>query len=161
MVWRGKQQSVRELAPRLKVKWRRQLAVRATAVTVYAPKYGQLRLVVVKNRHGNWEYLVTNALTADLTTVVQRKRRRWPIETVFRDSKQFASLGACQCWVDQALVRHVALVLLTFMVLQLLRQTEDEPVASVKERWQLALIRDGQPPPAPLRASPREFRPTA
>lgn len=161
VVWRGKQQSVRDLAPQLKLKWRKQLQVRATALSVYAPKYGHIRLVVVKNRHGNWEYLVTNALHADLTTIVERKRRRWPIETVFRDSKQFASLEGCQCRVDQALVRHVALVFLTFVVLQLLRERPDEAVASVKERWQLAILRDGEQPPAPLRACPPELRPTA
>jgi SRSO17 transposase len=161
VVWRGKHLSVRDLAPHLKLKWRRHVHVRAVALKVYAPKYGHIQLVVVKNRHGNWEYLVTNALTADLPTVVERKRRRWPIETVFRDSKQFAGLEACQCWVDQALVRHVALVLVTFVVLQLLRQTTDEPVASVKERWQLAVIRDGEVAPLPLRACPSELRSTA
>jgi hypothetical protein len=149
------------VAIQLKLKWRAHIQVRATALSVYAPKYGHIRLVVVKNRHGNWEYLVTNALEADLTIVVQRKRRRWPIETVFRDSKQFASLEACQCRVDQALVRHVALVFLTFVVLQLLRDRPDEAVATVKERWQLAILRDGERPPVPLRACPPELRPTA
>jgi hypothetical protein len=161
VVWRGRKQAVRVLAERIKLKWRSQLGVRATALRVYAPKYGQLQLVVVRNRHGNWEYLVTNDGVADLTTVVERKRARWPIETVFRDSKQFAGLEACQCWVDQAMVRHVALVLLTFVVLQLLRRLANEPVGSVKERWQLAVIQAGETPPLPLRACPPELRPTA
>jgi hypothetical protein len=161
VVWRGRRQAVGALAERSKLKWRSQLGVRATALRVYAPKYGQLQLVVVRNRHGNWEYLVTNDGVADLTTVVERKRTRWPIETVFRDSKQFAGLEACQCWVDQAMVRHVALVLLTFVVLQLLRRAASEPVGAVKERWQLAVIRAGEVPPAPLRACPPELRPTA
>jgi len=47
-----------------------------------------------------------NALQADLTTMVQRKRSRWEVETIFRDTKQLAALGACQCWVDQAKVRR-------------------------------------------------------
>ena len=161
VVWRGKQQSVRDLAPQLKLKWRRHSQVRASALRVYAPKYGHIQLVVVKNRHGNWEYLVTNALEADVTRIVERKRQRWPIETLFRDSKQFANLEACQCRVDQALVRHVALVFLTFVVLQLLREKPDEAVAAVKERWQLAIVRDGERPPLPLRACPPELRPTA
>ena len=55
VVWHGKQQSGRDLAPPLKLKWRGHLQVRATALSVYAPKYGHIRLVVVKNRHGNWE----------------------------------------------------------------------------------------------------------
>jgi hypothetical protein len=161
ILWRGTRQAIRDVAPQLHLKWRRQLAERATALTVVAPKYGRVRLVVARNRHGNWNYLVSNALAADVTTLIQRKRGRWPIETVFRDTKQFAGLEACQCWVDQAMVRHVALVLVTFVILQLLRQTADEPVAAVKERWQLLVVRDGEGPPVPLRAAPPEFRSTA
>jgi len=161
VIWRGHKQAVRDVAPQLRLKWRPRLRLRATALTVVAPKYGTLRLVVVRNRHGNWEYVVSNVVTADLTTLVERKRARWPIETVFRDTKQFAGLQACQCWVDQAMVRHVALVLVTFVVTQLLRQTVDEPVAAVKERWQLLVVRDGEVPPQPLRAAPPEFRSTA
>lgn len=161
VVWRGKRQAVRELAPQLKLKWRQQLELRAVTLRVYAPKYGQIRLVVTRNRHGNYEYLVSNDLQADLTRLVQRKRSRWSVETVFRDSKQFSGLEACQCWSDQAMVRHVGLVLLTFVVLQLLRMTPGESVGAVKERWQLAVIRDGEVPPPPLRACPLELRPTA
>ncbi len=59
------------------------------------------------------------------------------------------------------MVRHGVLVLVTFVVLQLLHTTVEEPVAAVKERWQLAVLRDGEAPPAPLRACPRELRSTA
>jgi SRSO17 transposase len=158
VVWRGKRMAVRDLASTLHLSWRSHLGVRAMALRIYAPKYGQLRLVVTKNRHGNFEYLVSNDLHSDLTIMVVRKRSRWSVETVFRDSKQFAELEACQCWVDQAMVRHVALVLLTFVVLQVLRHSPDEPVGTVKERWQVAVIQDGQQPPPPLRACPVELR---
>jgi hypothetical protein len=161
VVWRGKKQAVRTLAETLHLKWRKHLGLRAVALRVYAPTYGQVRLVVTRNRHGNYEYLASNDLQADLTTMVMRKRSRWSIETVFRDSKQFSGLEACQCWVDQAMVRHVGLVLLTFVVLQLLRITPDESVGAAKERWQLAVIRDGDVRPPPLRACPPELRPTA
>jgi len=161
VVWRGKKQRVADLAARLHLKWRKQLGLRALALWVYAPKYGVLRLVVTRNRHGNYEYIVSNDLQADLTTLVQRKRSRWEVETIFRDSKQFAGLGACQCWVNQAMVRHVAFVLLTFAVLQMLRHNPQETVASVKERWQLEVTRDGQSPPPPLKACPPELRATA
>jgi SRSO17 transposase len=120
-----------------------------------------LRLVVTRNRHGNYEYLVTNDLKADLTTIVLRKRSRWSVETVFRDSKQFAGLEACQCWADQAMVRHVGLVLLTFVVLQMMRVNTEESVGAVKERWQLAVARDREPPPLPLKACPPHLRLTA
>ncbi len=161
VVVRGKRQAVHDLAARLPLKWRKHLGVQATALTVFAPKSGHLRLVVTRNRHGNYAYLVSNDRMLDLTTVVRRKRSRWSVETVFRDSKQFAGLEACQWWVDQALVRHVCLVFLTFVILQLLRATPDESVGAVKERWQLAVIRDGAAPPEPLRACPPELRPTA
>lgn len=152
---------VRDLARLSKLKWRAQLDLQARAFVVYAPKYGHLRLVVTRNRHGNHEYIVSNALTSDLTSMVQGKHSRWSVETVFRDSKQFAGLEACQSWVDPALVRHVAIVLLTFVVLQMLRQRPTEHVGEVKERWQLACLRDGEAPPTPLRAAPSEFRSTA
>src|SRR6266516_4004069 len=161
VVWRGRKQAVRDLAGTLKLRWRAKLGVRATALRVFAPKYGHVQLVVTRNRHGNYEYLVSNDVTLDLTSMVVRKRSRWSVETVFRDSKQFTGLEACQCWADQALVRHVGLVFLTFVVLQLLRTTPQESVASVKERWQLAVIRAGEVPPKPLRSCPPHLRPTA
>jgi hypothetical protein len=158
VVYRGRRQAVRDLAGRLKLKWRSHLNVRAVALRVYAPALGQVQLVVLKNEHGNFEYLVTNALVTDLTTLVARKRSRWRIETIFRDTKQLAGLAACQCWVDQALVRHVALVFLTFVVLQLLRRDPQETVGAVKTRGQAEVLRDGQLPPQPLRAAPPDFR---
>jgi DDE superfamily endonuclease len=158
VVYRGQRQAVRDLASRLKLKWRPKLGVRAVALSVYAPALGQVRLVVLRHEHGNYEYLVTNALATDLSTLVHRKRSRWRIETIFRDTKQLAGLGACQCWVDQAFVRHVALVFLTFVVLQLLRRDSQETVGAVKARWQGDVLRDGQAPPQPLRAAPPDFR---
>jgi hypothetical protein len=161
VIWRGREQSVSELAQRLHLKWRARLALRAVAVRVYAPTYGHLRLVVTRNRHGNYEYLASNDLDADLTLVVERKRSRWSIETIFRDTKQYAGLTTCQCWVDQAMVRHVSFVLLTFVVLQMMRVHPNESVAAVKERWQLAAIRCQETPPPPLKACSPLFRATA
>ena len=161
VVWRGNKQRVSDLAARVHLKWRNELGLRALALRVYAPMYGALRLVVTRNRHGNYAYIVSNDLQADLTTMVQRKRSRWEIETIFRDSKQLAGLGACQCWVDQAMVRHVAFALLTFVVLQMLRRNLHETVGAVKARWQLEVARNGQPPPPPLKACPHELRATA
>ena len=161
VVFRGHRQAVSELADKLHLKWRKRLNLRAVTLTVYAPKYGVLRLVVTRNRHGNYEYIVSNDFKADLSTMVLRKQSRWSIETIFRDTKQYAGLKACQCWVDQAMVRHVGLVLLTFVVLQMLRVHPDESVGAVKERWQLEITRNGEYPPLPLRACPPHLRVTA
>lgn len=143
------------------MKLRAHLGLQAVALRVYAPTFGPLRLVVTRNRHGNFGYPVSNDLQADLTTLVRRKRSLWPIETIFREPKQFAGLEACECWVDQAMVRHVALALLTFTVLQLLRTHPTETVAQVKERWQLDVARNGDLPPAPLNSCPTHLRSTA
>ena len=156
--YRGQRPQVRALAPTLKLKWRPKLGVRAIALLVYAPSLGPVRLVVLRNEHGNFEYLVTNELAADLTRLVGRKRSRWRIESIFRDTKPSAGLAAGQCWVDQALVRPVALVFLAFVVLQVLRRAPQETVGAVKARWQGEVLRDGQTPPPPLRAAPPEFR---
>ena len=101
---------------------------------------------------------MTNDLAGDLALLVRRKRSRWRIETLFRDTKQLAGLAACQCWVDQALVRHVALVCLAFVVLQVLRRAPQDTVGAVKARWQGELLRAGQAPPPPLRSAPPTFR---
>ena len=159
--WRGKRCAVGELAGVLPLKWRKRLRVRAAAVPIYAPKYGTLRLVVTRNRHANHEYIVTNDSGADLTTVVLRKVSRWSIETLFRDAKQYAGLEACQCRVDQAMVRHVGLVLLAFVVMQLMRRSAEESLGSVKEHWQLEVMRDGERSPRPLKACPPHLRATA
>src|SRR4051795_2449725 len=53
IVYRGKRQAVRDLARGVKLKWRPKLGIRARALRVYAPALGQVRLVVLKNRHGN------------------------------------------------------------------------------------------------------------
>lgn len=141
----------------LKLTWRPHLGVRVTALTVYAPALGQARLVVLKNEHANFEYLVTNDRATDLSTLVCRKRSRWRIKTIVRDTKQVAGLAACQGWVDQAMVRHVALVCLTFVALQLLRRDPQETVGAVKARWHDEVLQDGQTPPQPLRATRPEF----
>jgi DDE superfamily endonuclease len=161
VLWRSERCSVGELARVLPLKWRKHLEVRAAALNVYAPKYGSLRLVVTRNRHGNCECIVTNDTGADLTSVVERKMSRWSIETLFRDTKQYAGLEACQCRVDQAMVRHVSLVLLTFVVMQMMRRSGEESLGLVKERWQLEVMRDGESPPPLLKACPPHLRPTA
>jgi hypothetical protein len=101
VIWGGRRQPVAELAGRLRPGWRPRLGLRAAAVTAYAPKYGVVRLVVTRNRHGNYECLATGELDADLTRVVAHKHSRWSVETIFRDTKQYAGLGACQCWTDR------------------------------------------------------------
>ncbi len=149
--YRNQRQNVKTLSARLKLKWRKRLGLRARSIRAYLPKYGHLRLVVTRNRHGNGEVLATNDLDTDLTTLVLRKRSRWSIETLFRDAKQFSGLAACQCRVDRAMVLHVAFVLLAFILLQRFRRSPKETLGTVKERLQMQVFTGGFPPPAPLK----------
>ena len=149
--YRNRCWSAASLEEGLKLKWRAPVQLRARSIVAYLPKYGTLRLVVTRNRHGNVEVVATNDLDRDLTTLVLRKRSRWSIETLFRDAKQFSGLAACQCRVDQALVRHVAFVLIAFILLQCLRLHPKETLGEVKDRLQRELITGGLPAPVPLR----------
>lgn len=152
VIYHGQSSSVRALAERSKLKYRSHLGLRAKAISVYAPKFGPLKLVVTRNRHGNFEYLVSNDKDADLTEIIRRKRSRGSIETVFRDTKQFAALEACQCRVDSAWVRHVAFALIGFTLLQRLRRSPEETLGAVKERLQLQALKGNLQPPVPLKA---------
>jgi SRSO17 transposase len=95
--------------------------------------------------------LATNDLKGDLTTIVLRKRSRWSVETLFRDAKQFSGLGACQCRVDQAMVRHVAFSLIAFIVLQRLRLHPAETLYEVKNRLQKEALFGSFHPLTPLK----------
>jgi len=106
---------------------------------VYLPRYGKVKLVIVRNGDRK-EYLVTNALRSSPEKVILRKRSRWDAEESFREAKQLAGLGACQSRVPQAVERHVALVLLTLVVLQLLKEDPSETMGQVKERLQLQVL---------------------
>ena len=151
VVYRNRRQNAASLGESLRLKWRKRLQLRARSIVAYLPKYGTLRLVVTRNRHGNVEVLATNDLDSDLTTIVLRKRSRWSIETLFRDTKQFAGLAACQSRVDQAMVRHVAFVLIAFIILQRLRLHPEETLGEVKDRLQRDVFTGGLPAPGPLR----------
>jgi hypothetical protein len=74
--YRNQRWSALSLAQSLKLKWRPHLGLRAKTLVAYLPQYGTLRLVVTRNRHGNYEVLATNDLGCDLTTMVRRKRSR-------------------------------------------------------------------------------------
>ena len=132
--YREQRRSVTSLRERLTLKWCAQLERLARSGVAYLPDYGTSRLVVTGNRHGNVKVLATCDLDRDLTTVDLRRRSRWSSLTPFRDVKQFSGLAACQCRVDQAVVRHVAFVRIGFIILWRLRLHTKETLGEVKRR---------------------------
>jgi hypothetical protein len=155
ITYRGRTQPVAVWAQQLP---RHRIAGRTWAWvgTVHLPQYGSVRLVVATNGMGALDYIVSNDLHRRGKVLLHRKRSRWDIETCFRDTKQLAGLGACQCRVAQAMERHVALVLLTFVVLQLARLDPSETAGEVKRRLHLAVIQGGQTSPNGSRGSSQE-----
>lgn len=152
VVYRHQTQRLDKLSNHLKWRWRKSLDLRTALVSVWLPGYGSLRLVVTKNGRGKCEYIVTNAWHLDVTRIVLLKRSRWNIETLFRNGKQLAGLAACECRRPQAVVRPVALVLITCTVLDLMGIDWSKTADSVKEQLQLLVITQGSLPPAPLQA---------
>jgi len=140
VTYRGRTQPVAELARQLP-RHRTTGNTWAWTGSVYLPEYGTVRLVVATNGQGGLDFIVSNDQHRRGKSLVHRKRSRWDIETSFRDTKQLAGLGACQCRVSQAMERHVALVLLAFVVLQQLRLAPSETVGEVKRRLHLSVIR--------------------
>ena len=117
---------------------------RAWIGTVSLPEYGPVRLVVATNGQGGLDYIVSNDLHRRGKVLLYRKRSRWDIETCFRDTKQLTGLSACRCRVPQAMERHVALVLLAFVVLQQARLDPSQTVGESKRSLHLRMIRGGE-----------------
>lgn len=113
---------------------------------VHLRGYGKVKLVVVKDGDAV-QYLVTNALGCPPAEVLRRKKSRWDIEQSFRDAKQLAGLEACQCRLPEAVERHIALVLLAFVALQMSKENPSETAGQVKERFHLLSITGTLPPP--------------
>ena len=152
VVYRHQSRRLDQLEPSLKWRWRKALQLRTSMLNIFLPSYGSLRLVVTKNARGKSEFILTNAWHLDVVAIITWKRSRWDIETLFRNSKQLAGLAACECRVPQAVVRHVALVLLTCALLDLLGIDWADTPDGVKEKLQLLVVTQGQQPPTPLLA---------
>jgi len=107
--------------------------------------YGKVKLVVVRDG-ATVHYLVTNALGCPPLEVLRRHKSRWDAEEGFREAKQLAGLEAPQARAHQAAERHVALLLLSLVAIQVLRRDPSETAGQVKERFQLMAIATRQEP---------------
>lgn len=81
---------------------------------------------------GTTKYLLTNALWLTNQQVVAWYRKRWAIEVFFRDAKQHLGLTKCQARTPQAIINHIFLVCLAYMILQLLKPLTPQPRPSIK-----------------------------
>jgi hypothetical protein len=135
VAWQGIKQRVDRLGRQLH-EWRaRRIGHRVASAQLYSYRLGQVRLtrVRVDQPKRPYLYLVTNQLDCTPSKAWQAKVSRWPIEPQFRDEKQLLDLGGCQVPRVEAQETHIALVLVAWVVLQLLRQAPSQTAGEVQE----------------------------
>jgi len=82
---------------------------------------GKVAVVVVKEKRKKPIYLVCTNIHLPAIDIIKYYARRWKIEQMIKDLKQRLGLGDYQVRDLQAIHRHVALVLLSYFVLILLK----------------------------------------
>jgi hypothetical protein len=82
---------------------------------------GKIAVVVVKEKRKKTHYLISTNIHLPAIDVVRYYARRWKIEQVIKDLKQRLGFGDYQTRNLQAIKRHVALVLLSYFVLMVLK----------------------------------------
>ena len=82
---------------------------------------GKVAVVVVKEKRKKPSYLVSTNLHLSALDIVKYYAKRWKIEQMIKDLKQRLGFGHYQVRNPQAIQRHVALVLLSYCVLILLK----------------------------------------
>jgi hypothetical protein len=82
---------------------------------------GKVAVVVVKEKRKKPIYLVCTNTHLPAIHIIQYYAKRWKIEQMIKDLKQRLGLGDYQVRDLQAIQRHVALVLLSYFVLILLK----------------------------------------
>jgi hypothetical protein len=83
--------------------------------------FGPVAVVVVKEKRKKIRYLVSTNFLLPALEVVKFYAHRWKIEQMIKDLKQRLGLGDYQVRNLQAIQRHVALVLLSYFTLILLK----------------------------------------
>ncbi len=82
---------------------------------------GKVAVVVVKEKRKKTSYLVSTNLHLSAIDIIKYYAKRWKIEQMIKDLKQRLGLGDYQVRNLQAIQRHVALSLLSYTLLALLK----------------------------------------
>jgi transposase len=82
---------------------------------------GKVAVVVVKEKRKKTSYLVSTNLHLSALDIVKYYAKRWKIEQMIKDLKQRLGFGHYQIRNPQAIQRHVALALLSYCILILLK----------------------------------------
>lgn len=82
---------------------------------------GKVAVVIVKEKRKKPVYLVSTNIYLSPIEVVKYYAKRWKVEQMIKDLKQRLGFGDYQVRNLQAIQRHVALVLICYFVLLLLK----------------------------------------
>jgi hypothetical protein len=82
---------------------------------------GKVAVVVVKEKRKKTSYLVSTNLHLSALDIIKYYAKRWKIEQMIKDLKQRLGFGHYQVRNSQAIQRHVALALLSYCILILLK----------------------------------------
>jgi len=82
---------------------------------------GKVAVVVVREKRKKISYLVSTNLHLSALDIVKYYAKRWKIEQMIKDLKQRLGFGHYQVRNPQAIQRHVALALLSYCILILLK----------------------------------------
>ena len=89
------------------------------AFTVRMKGMKKVRVLISLNKHGNFNFYVTNRLDWNELAIATRYSRRWDIEVWHKEGKGRYGLGECQLRSDDAVCRYLTLSALAATLLEI------------------------------------------
>ena len=113
------------------------------------PKNHKVKLFRVASSTGRTDYVVTNDLAQNDTSVVQQACNwRWKIEQFHREAKQLTGLERCQCRLARIVRNHIGCTLLVWIRLQAIAYQTGQTIYQVKHGMLSEFLRQQLKSPA-------------
>lgn len=125
VIYNGEKVAVRDLIPRFETSaFNHKHGAYIKALEVLLPGFDHVKLLLVKNdshlESEKTKFLFSTDLSDSAPMILLRYRKRWAIETAFRDLKQNFNIGSCQACSLDTQKNHLALSVLAFVLLEIL-----------------------------------------
>ena len=97
------------------------------------PKHHKVKLFRVASGDGRTDYVVTNDLAQNDTSVAQQACNwRWKIEQFHREAKQLTGIEGCQCRLARIVRNHIGCAMLVWVRLKQVAYQTDQTIYQVK-----------------------------
>ena len=97
------------------------------------PRHHKVKLFRVAFCNGRTDYVVTNDLAQNDTSVAQQAcNQRWKIEQFHREAKQLTGLEECQCRLARIVRNHIGCAMLVWVRLKQVAYQTDQTIYQVK-----------------------------